>query len=95
MTGKNKPPGKKKAVALKYKAGEQAAPVVAAKGAGEIAERIIKIAMEHGIPVREDPDLLEALSKLDINEEIPVELYQVIAEVLAWVYRINKNYPGS
>lgn len=85
---------KKKAVAVKYKAGQSAVPSVAAKGAGEMAKRIIKIAKENGIPIKEDPDLVETLSKLDINQDIPPELYQVIAEVLAWVYRVNKRFDG-
>lgn len=85
---------RKKAVALKYKSGEQSAPSVAAKGAGQIAERIIKIARENNIPIKEDPDLVETLSRLDLYQEIPPELYHVIAEVLAWVYRVNASYEG-
>jgi len=87
-----KKPQRRKAVALKYKGVEQAAPSIAAKGTGDIAERIIKIARENNIPVKEDPDLVETLSQLDLNQEIPPELYNVIAEVLAWVYRINGKY---
>ncbi len=83
---------KKMAVALKYKTFEQAAPSVVAKGAGEIAEKIIKIAKENGIPIKEDPDLVETLSRLDLNREIPPELYHVIAEVLAWIYKVNKQF---
>ncbi|VAX20135.1 Flagellar biosynthesis protein FlhB [hydrothermal vent metagenome] len=86
---------KKMAVALKYKTLEQAAPSVVAKGAGEIAERIIKIAKENGIPIKEDPDLVETLSRLDLNREIPPELYHVIAEVLAWIYKVNKQFDGK
>ena len=56
-----------------------------------MAEKIIKLARENNIPIREDPDLVETLSALDINEEIPPELYHVIAEVLAWVYRVNSK----
>jgi len=85
---------KKRAVALKYNTMAQAAPSVVAKGAGEIAERIIKIAKENGIPIKEDPDLVETLSRLDLNREIPAELYHVIAEVLAWVYKVNKQFGG-
>ena len=83
---------RKKAVAIKYKPRESSTPSVVAKGAGEIADRIVKIAREHGIPVREDPDLVETLSKLDLDQEVPPELYHVIAEVLAWVYKINGKY---
>ena len=81
-----------KAVAIKYKPRESSTPSVVAKGAGEIADRIVKIAKEHGIPVKEDPDLVETLSKLDLDQEVPPELYHVIAEVLAWVYKINGKY---
>jgi flagellar biosynthesis protein len=84
-----------KAVAIKYKPKEQATPTLVAKGAGEIAERIIKLAREHGIPVREDPDLVETLSMLDLDQEIPPELYHVIAEVLAWVYKTNGTYGAA
>jgi len=89
---RRKKPKRKRAVALKYTPGAQAAPSVAAKGAGPIAEKIIRIAREHDIPIKEDPDLVETLSQLDLQEEIPPELYHVIAEVLAWVYRMNKGY---
>ena len=83
---------RKKAVALKYNPPKQTAPALAAKGQGEIAERIIKIAKEHNIPIREDADLIETLMTLELNQEIPSELYKVIAEVLAWVYRVNGKF---
>ncbi len=89
---RKKPFSPKKAVALKYKPLEQSAPKLVAKGAGVIAERILQIAREHNIPIKEDADLVETLSQLDINHEIPPELYHVIAEVLAWVYNVNKEY---
>ncbi|HQI81175.1 MAG TPA: EscU/YscU/HrcU family type III secretion system export apparatus switch protein [Deltaproteobacteria bacterium] len=79
----------KKAVALKYERGRDGAPKVAAKGRGEVAERILALAKEHGVPVEKDSTLLEALYRLDINEEIPEELYQVVAELLAFIYRMN------
>jgi flagellar biosynthesis protein len=79
----------KKAVALKYEPGHQNAPRVTAKGSGPVAEKIIQLAREHGIPVQDDPDLVEVLSRLDIEEEIPAELYVVVAELLAFVYRLN------
>ncbi len=88
---KKKPP-RKKAVALKYERGLQAAPTVAAKGVGDIAEKILQIAKEHGIPIKEDPDLVETLAGLDLDEQIPPELYHVIAEVLSWVYHVNGSY---
>ncbi len=82
----------KAAVALKYKIHEDNAPKVAAKGRGVLARRIIEIAKEHGIPIRDDPDLVEVLLKLDLSEEIPPELYQIVAEILAFVYRMNEKW---
>ncbi|MCK4782885.1 MAG: EscU/YscU/HrcU family type III secretion system export apparatus switch protein [Desulfobacteraceae bacterium] len=79
----------KKAVALKYRPADGHAPRVTAGGTGAVAERIIELAREHGIPVKDDPDLVEVLSRLDLNEEIPPELYVVVAELLAFVYRLN------
>jgi flagellar biosynthesis protein len=78
-----------KAVALKYDRNKDGSPKVAAKGKGEIAERIIAIAKEHGIPIREDADLVEVLSRLDIETEIPPGLYKAVAEILAFIYRVN------
>ena len=65
----------KKAVALRYKPQKDSAPRVTAKGSGRIAEKIIELAKMHGIPVKDDPDLIEILSKLDIEEEIPPNVY--------------------
>ncbi len=87
MTMKKEKP--KKAVALKYEKEKDRAPRVTAKGRGDVAKRILEIAKEHNIPIREDADLVEVLSKLEIEEEIPPDLYRVIAEVLSFIYRIN------
>lgn len=81
---------KKKAVALKYSRSVDAAPRVTAKGAGHIAEKIIALAREHGVPIHEDTGLVEVISTLDIYDEIPPELYKAVAEVLVFVYRLNK-----
>jgi flagellar biosynthesis protein len=81
----------KQAVALSYRANTMEAPRVVAKGKGFIAENILKAAREHNIPVQEDPSLVEVLGKLDLNQQIPPELYQVVAEVLAFVYRLDKG----
>lgn len=81
----------KKAVALKYERSKDRAPRVTAKGARKIAERIIELAREKGIPITEDPDLVGALMKLDLQEQIPEELYKVVAEILAFAYRINRK----
>lgn len=81
----------KKAVALKYEKSKDRAPRVTAKGARKIAERIIELAREKGIPITEDPDLVGALMKLDLQDQIPEELYKVVAEILAFAYRINRK----
>jgi len=84
-------PGVKKAVALLYDRGKNDAPVVAASGRGELARKILAIAADAGIPIREDPDLIEILGNIPMGDEIPVELYQAVAEILAFVYALNKG----
>jgi len=86
-----RPKPSKKAVALKYKPDESQAPVVIAKGQGYVAESILSKAEAHGIPVQEDPSLVEVLSRLDIDQEIPPELYQLVAELLSFIYRTDRK----
>ncbi len=86
----NKAP-RKKAAALAYDSDKGKAPYLVAKGSGIIADKIIAKAEEHGIMIKENPDLVEALSKLDLHQEIPEELYRIAAELLAEVYLINKR----
>jgi flagellar biosynthesis protein len=78
-----------KAVALKYDEKKDRAPRVTAKGRGEIAEKIMAIARAHQIPLYEDKNLIQILEALDLEVEIPPELYRAVAEVLAFVYRLN------
>ncbi|MBN8530616.1 MAG: EscU/YscU/HrcU family type III secretion system export apparatus switch protein [Alphaproteobacteria bacterium] len=89
-----RPPGDKetKAVALEYARGQDPAPKVVASGKGLIAEKIIEIAQAHGVKVREDADLVEILSTLEINAFIPLEAYAAVAEILSYVYRANASY---
>ncbi|WP_151735150.1 EscU/YscU/HrcU family type III secretion system export apparatus switch protein [Paenibacillus tengchongensis] len=82
---------RKKAVALKYTPGQSEAPVVVAKGQGEIAEIILQKAKEHGVAVQEDAALVEVLSKLDLDQQIPPELYQLVAEILSYVYQSDRS----
>jgi len=83
------------AVALKYNNKKQRAPMVVAKGARRLAERIKEIAREHDIPIIENPPLAQALYKMvEINQEIPGELYRAVAEILAYVYRLKRKYFG-
>jgi flagellar biosynthesis protein len=84
-----------KAAALKYDHGKDAAPKLAAKGRGSIAERIIETAKAHGVPVHQDADLVEVLEKVEIDTEIPLEVYAVVAEVFAYLYKVNNERRGT
>ncbi len=80
-----------KAVALKYQPQTNNAPTVIATGKGKVAEKIVKIAREHNIFIHDDPDLVELLAQLDLNAEIPSDLYVVVSELLAFVYALNRE----
>ncbi|KUO67004.1 MAG: hypothetical protein APF84_17580 [Gracilibacter sp. BRH_c7a] len=80
---------KKKAVALAYD--HIGAPKVVAKGDGLLAKKIIETAEEHGIPVQNNEVLVEALMQVGLSKEIPPELYQTVAEVLAFIYRLDRT----
>ena len=84
-------PKRKKAVALRYKPTEDSAPRVVAKGQGQIAQKIIEIAQEHGVHIHEDPDLVEVLAALELGSLVPEELYGALAEILAFIYRLNRR----
>ncbi|MDO0946476.1 EscU/YscU/HrcU family type III secretion system export apparatus switch protein [Chromohalobacter israelensis] len=81
---------RKRAVALAYQ-DASAAPVVVAKGYGELAERIVEKAKHEGIFVHDAPELVALLMQVDMDAEIPPTLYQVIAELLAWVYDLERE----
>jgi len=83
---------RKIAAAIRYDAATADAPRLTAKGRGAVAEKIIEIARRHDIPVREDRALVEILSRLDIDRQIPPELYRAVAEILAFVYSANEKY---
>jgi flagellar biosynthesis protein len=80
---------KPKAVALKYEKEKDAAPRIVAKGRGLMAEKIIEAARAHRVPLYEDKNLVQVLEALDLETEIPAELYRAVAEVLAFIYRLN------
>lgn len=81
-----------KAVALQYDKTSDNAPKITAKGRGESANNIIKIAKEHKIPIKKDEDLVELLSQIDIDKEIPTSMYKAVAEIFAFIYDLsNKN----
>lgn len=84
----------KKAVALQYDRATDSAPKVTAKGSGKIADKIVELAKAHNIPIQDDPDLIEVLSSLEINEEIPPEIYVAVAELLAFIYSANSGRPS-
>ena len=81
------------AVALKYDG--SGAPKVAATGQGAVADEIVKLAREHGVPLYEHPDLVEILAKLNRGEEIPETLYRVIAEILAFAFHLQGKTPDD
>lgn len=90
-------PGKDRqglAVALKYAPGDQA-PRVVAKGRGLIAEEIIARAKAHGVYVHESPELVTLLSQVDLDNHIPPTLYIAVAELLAWLYRVEQQGNSS
>nr|WP_320012312.1 EscU/YscU/HrcU family type III secretion system export apparatus switch protein [uncultured Desulfobulbus sp.] len=90
MASEEKTP--KKAVALLYEQDKSEAPRVTASGSNLVADKIIATAKEAGVVIKEDKDLVELLSKVPLGEEIPSELYQTVAEVLAFVYSVNEKY---
>ncbi len=80
---------RRRAVALRYRDKEDYAPKLVAKGEGTIAEQIKAAASEAGVPIYEDDALVEVLSQIELDREIPPELFKAVAEVLSWVYRAN------
>jgi flagellar biosynthesis protein len=83
---------RRRVVALKYdREKNAAAPKVLAKGQGGVADKILEVAREKGIPLYEDPELVEVLGQLDVNTEIQPELYQAVAEVLIFIYKMNQK----
>jgi flagellar biosynthesis protein len=85
----------KKAVALRYDPQTDNVPILVAKGKGFLAERIIAVAKDNNIHIHEDANLVELLMGLQLDDAIPPQLYQVVARVLATVYRVNKQLAQS
>jgi flagellar biosynthesis protein len=81
------------AIALEYD--EENAPVVNAKGTGDLAKRIIEIAKENNIYLQEDQDLIQILAELNLGDEIPEQLYKAVAEIIAFAYIIKGKFPKS
>jgi flagellar biosynthesis protein len=82
------PHGRRRAAALHYPRGARA-PVLSAAGAGHIADRIVEAAQAAGVPVRQDPALMQALAGLELGAEVPEPLWRAVAETLAWAYRLQ------
>jgi flagellar biosynthesis protein len=83
-------PERKTAVALRYDVDRDKAPLIIATGRGPVAEEILRIADENKIPLYEDPELSKLLAKLELDTEIPAELYTLVAEVLFFVYKLDR-----
>ena len=81
-----------KAAAIKYVKGKDNAPKLVAKGQRKVAEKIIEIARKENIPIEKDEELVEVLASLDIGEEIPPQLYEEVAKILAFIYSKNKKF---
>ncbi len=84
---------RKQAVALAY--GSNPTPIVTAKGDEVLAERILQEAREHGVLIAQDPQLLQLLSRIEVDQEIPPELYTAVAVLLSWVYWLKGMRPGD
>lgn len=84
-----KPEKSQKAAALRYDQARDAAPRVVAKGRGKLAEKIVAVAQSNQIPLVQDENLMQMLDLLELDTQIPPELYQAVAEVLAFIYRLN------
>jgi len=84
----------KRAVAMAYSS-EDGAPRVVAKGSGISAEAIISLANESGVYVHQSPELVNLLMQVDLDNEIPPELYQTVAEILAWLYSLDQSMSAS
>jgi flagellar biosynthesis protein len=90
----SKEDSRRSAIALSYKEGSPA-PLVVAKGYGEVAERIIDFARQSGVFVHDSPELVSLLMQVDIDQRIPPELYRAVAEVLAFIYYLEKQASGQ
>ncbi len=80
-----------KAVVLKYNKEKDRAPKIKAKGKGVVAKNIIKIAKKYDLPIKKDEDLVELLSKVEMDKEIPQNLYKAVAEVFQFIYKLSKK----
>ena len=82
---------KLKAAALRYDTNKENAPRLVAKGEGKTAQNIIKIAELHNLPIKKDEDLIELLSNVELDKEVPDALYKAVAEVFSFVYKMSRK----
>lgn len=87
--------GPRRAVALRYARADQDAPRVVAKGEGALADRIVEAARAAGVPIEEDRDLVALLAACELGDEVPIELYTAVAELLLYLYRLNGELAGE
>lgn len=81
-----------RAAALKYDKNQPGAPKLTAKGKGAVAQKIIEVAEANNIPLHKDADLVHILDKVEIDTEIPLEVYAIVAEIFAYIYKVNQNH---
>jgi flagellar biosynthesis protein len=89
-----KKPQQKRAVAIRYDPTQDTAPKVVAKGKGRTADQIIELARKNAVPVRQDANLVQVLSRLGLDQEIPPQVYQAVAAILAFLHRVNRPAGG-
>lgn len=85
------PENPQQAIALRYEPKKDQAPKLVGKGKGHLAEKILELARQHNIPIRQDKNLVQILSRLELNQEIPPDVYKAVAEILAFVYRLSSR----
>ncbi len=83
------------ALALEYQPRDDHAPRLVAKGKGRVAEKIVELARKSGVPIREDTVLVALLSHLKVDQEIPPEAYKVVAELLAFIYKVHNRWKAE
>lgn len=86
---------RKVAIALSHDIGSDHAPTVVAKGYGEVAEQILRLAFDNDVKVRSDPDLAQILEVVEVDCEIPIQAFAAVAEILTYVYRMNAALPAT
>ena len=83
--------GRRRAAALRYQYEQEGSPTLVAKGEDELAEQIMAVAREHGVPIHQDPALVGVLSRLDLDDQIPTPLFVAVASVLAFIYQLQAD----